>query len=969
MKYLVALLLILCCGAAAAAQPRPSAAGAARTALRKAGADWRVEEPGGYFSLRLAEAQIYPGKDARSAAAAFLRAFGPAVGLDSLPDARLTSVRTGVGGGQYLRFAQQYLGVPVLGGSFTVTTTASGEVTGMNGSLLPKTFFAPAAAQKGLPLLRDADETKAELGTAQKHASPSPDADETKVALAQIAREVLLDRFPSAMQWDVTGGDYLWTSRHPWQPSADNPLYLTRVFDVTEPGGYRAERVCLDAATGRLVLRHQLHCELTRRLYHRNTNSANTIWREGDAFPGSLAPDDEEALTATAEFYYLMHRTFGRRSFDDNGGEMRIINNASLNNCPNANAAGNVIRMCAGVVGDDIVAHEWTHNYISSMNGLIYAFESGAINEAFADIFGEALDLLNDRGNDTNDDQPRSGCGETNMRWLIAEDATAIDTAIRDMWLPECKNDPATRDSPLFVCTDQDDDAGGVHANSGLVNRTFALLTDGGIVGNDTVRGIGLTKALHIFHHTNEHYLTQVTDFFALADMLILAAQDLRGVNLPALTLMDLPAMASDAIIRPDDILQLERAIRITQLRGNSSCRQAPTLAQNPPALCAGASIDAFGPLLVQNWEDSLKNWTTTEVPGVDTTWRAKPWRITGNLPDGRPGLGVFAPNPRGGDCNSVPDNGQVWLTSPAIFFPLEETEFVLSFDHYYTIQELYDGGVLFWSINGGNFRPIPNAAFLYNGYDGSILRTLRNRNPLEGAFAFYGNDQNSTTGTWGRSIVDLTALGVRPGDKLQLRWAMSYDGCDGRLGWFIDDIQVGFCGLTALPVSYTLLRAAPAKNHLRLDWQTATETQNLGFYVERRRADGTDFRELGFVAAGNGSYTYADYQVAPAVTYVYRLRQADTDGTVHYSELVSARLDGAERSLSVYPNPVTASFTILAAEEATEATLYDATGRLVMTFPLQVGQTQVVASPELKRGVYLLRVGQEVVRVMFFNK
>lgn len=933
MKQLIFSLLFLVCSSAALAQQLPDPAGAARTALRQAGAEWRSADGDTYQSVSFPTPLAYPTKDAPAAARAFLAEYGPALGIDNPVALQLQSSGKGADGRNYLRFRQYRRGIPVLGGAATVAVTAGGGIAGFHGTLLPVSSFAPASA-------------------------PTNDPD-----FVRLAREALLDKYPHAAQWNTTEGEQIWSSADPWHPGPAKPVYLTRTFVVQEPAGYRAERVFLDATSGRLVLRHQLHCDLNRRLYHRTPASINTVWIEGDAFPGGLDADDQELLTATAEFYNLMHRTFGRASFDGNNGQMRGITNASLSNCPNANAGGNVVRHCTGVVGDDIVAHEWTHNYISSMNGLIYAFESGAINEGFADIFGEALDLLNDRGNDTNDDQPRSGCGENNMRWLIAEDATAIDTTIRDMWLPECKEDASSRASRYYVCSPSDNGPSLVHTNSGLVNRTFALLVDGGAVGQDTVRGIGLTKALHIFHHANNHYLTQVTDFHALADMLVLSATNLLGTNLPALTLLDLPAMASDSFIRPADIEQLERAIRITQLRGNSACQSFPLLAQDPPDNCAGATVNAFGIILAQNWEDSLQNWSVTEVPGEGATWQAKPWRISGTLPDGRPGLGIFAPNPNTGNCNDLPDNGQIWLTSPEIALPAEETDFVLSFDHYLTTQEGYDGGLLFYARNGGEFKVVPVFAFLYNGYNGPLAAAPGNDNPLAGYYAFHGNDRNSTTGTWGRSIVDLNLLGLRPGDDLELRWVMSYDGCEGRWGWFLDDIKVGYCGLSALPVTFLRFAATAAKTHIRLNWATAAESDNAGFYVERRLEDGTDYRELGFVAAGNGNYLFDDPGVQPGVTYVYRLRQTDLDGTVHYSGLVSARIDG-RTILTAYPNPVAGWLTVRAGGGAGAAGLFDMAGKKVAMVPLMEGFGRL-STAGLPAGVYVLRVGDEVVRVV----
>ncbi len=44
---------------------------------------------------------------------------------------------------------------------------------------------------------------------------------------------------------------------------------------------------------------------------------------------------------------------------------------------------------------DDVVSHEWGHAYTEYNSGLIYQWQSGALNEAYSDVWGETLDQLN----------------------------------------------------------------------------------------------------------------------------------------------------------------------------------------------------------------------------------------------------------------------------------------------------------------------------------------------------------------------------------------------------------------------------------------------------------------------------------------------------------------------------------------------------------------------------------------------
>ena len=933
MKYFFFILLLLG-GGYGFGQSVPDADIAGK-ALVAAGARWQNKTPR-YASLRFKQPLAVPAADRAAAADFFLKTYGPAFQLDDGLRPVLVREAKGIDGRFYRRYQVMKDDAPVLGAELTVELTAAGAIRGFSGVLASETFTAPAAAPT--------------------NNTSAPD-------FATAARATLLAEHPHALQWNVAEEGKAWTRRNPWRADPNDPYRLTRTFRVSEPAGSHAYMVYLDAATARPVFRHALTCTMNRSLYHRNTASANSVWQEGDAFPGSLNGQDTEMLLSTAETYNLFFRTFGRASYDGENGQMRSVTNANLTNCPNANAGSDLIRHCAGVVADDVVAHEWSHSYTLAMNGLLYAYESGAINEAMADIFGECVDLVNGRGNDNGTSLPRTGCDDGNLRWHIGEDLTAVDTTLRDLWAPECKNDPSYRGSTLYACLPATTDDGGVHTNSGLVNRAFALLTDGGNLNGDTIAAIGMTRALHLFQHANANYVTRVTDFFAFGDMLIRSAEDLVGKPLTEITLVDLPAMTSPDVFTAAHVAEVVKVVRATQLQQESPCLQRPTLAQNPPEPCASAMINGFGLVFKEEWEAGLTAWDTTETPDNPATWDAKPWRTTGQLPDGRSGFGAYAPNPRVGDCANDLDNGRADLTSPVITLPVEENEFVLTFEHYYAIQEEFDGGFLSVSRNGGNFVLVQNQHFLFNGYDGRLQNILNNDNPLAGRRAFNGGDDSSTSGTWGQSIVDLSAFGAEPGDEIRLRWTMTHDGCDGWLGWFLDDVRIGFCGLSALPVELLRFTAVGGKNRVDLSWATANEQDNEGFFVERRTEGTTRFAELGFVAAGT-EYAFTDHDVAPGQTYVYRLRQLDTDGTFTYSDLVLARTQDARAGLTAWPNPTNGLLFVRAAGAATQATLHDASGRVVRAFAMAegVGETDLSG---LRSGVYFLRVGSLVRRVV----
>ena len=122
----------------------------------------------------------------------------------------------------------------------------------------------------------------------------------------------------------------------------------------------------------------------------------------GRPFPGTLNQDQQNEVLAPARPTgcsttpsATTPTTAGR---NDDHGQQRPDHR-----CPNANWNGVTTNYCAGVTADDIVAHEWGHAYTEYTPGLIYQWQSGALNEAYSDIWGETVDLINGRMNDVGE--------------------------------------------------------------------------------------------------------------------------------------------------------------------------------------------------------------------------------------------------------------------------------------------------------------------------------------------------------------------------------------------------------------------------------------------------------------------------------------------------------------------------------------------------------------------------------------
>jgi hypothetical protein len=164
------------------------------------------------------------------------------------------------------------------------------------------------------------------------------------------------------------------------------------------------------------------------------------------------------------------------------------------------------------------------------------------------------------------------------------------------------------------------------------------------------------------------------------------------------------------------------------------------------------------------------------------------------------------------------------------------------------------------------------------------------------------------------------------------------------------------------LPVQLVAFDGNRVNDRVTLDWKTASELNNSGFYVERS-ADNSAWTQLDFVQ-GHGTtdlphqYSYVDKlsgDVASLGTVYYRLRQLDRDGKQTYSSVIAiVRLDASPAVadtetaflLTPYPNPFFGGMH----------------GNAITTIPVKIDREQPIT-------LYITDASGKVVQWMYTNE
>jgi Zn-dependent metalloprotease len=534
---------------------------------------------------------------------AYLRENGEKIGIKNADrDLKLKRARTDNLGITTLTHQQEYNGIPVVGAEvkshfdergnlYVVTQTVEGELAV---DTTPTITQATAEATASQMVVSDEDPL-------------------TDIVLA--SRLTILN--PSILKGQNDGTSYL--------------AYEVQFRAKKSDGMPVDETVYVDAHQGGIILRsNNIHDSLQRRAYDLQGNldvigglkliyPGSPVWVEGDTLPDPIT-EVTRAMQFSKSTYDLFYTLFGRDGPDFNGSLMDSVVNWGVANAFNDCTAGESKQLSVfgqvsgrGIATDDIVGHEWGHCYhTNSTGGFLYAYQAGAIGEAFSDITGLVVDSYtpdnflykNDDSRDVRRKQVTDNGGactygskaylgtwdappptlptENSLRWIVSE-----DWSIRDAWNPHCTNNPdKVTDTTRYICSFVVDN-GGVHRNAPILTHAFALLSDGGTFNGQNIRKIGMDKAFPIFYRALDTYNTPTTNFSQYADNLTLACNDLVGTKVKRIkSLRPLGSMKFEdsfedeendpdnffGEIKRQDCEQVQKAILATELKAPTSC-------------------------------------------------------------------------------------------------------------------------------------------------------------------------------------------------------------------------------------------------------------------------------------------------------------------------------------------------------------------------------------------------------------
>jgi Zn-dependent metalloprotease/subtilisin family serine protease len=425
---------------------------------------------------------------------------------------RITQIQNDFLGNRHIRMMQYYKEIPVIGSDIIVHVNKQNEIYLVSGNYSPDI---------SIDLTSTVNQVTA-IENAKKYLSGSTSFTECKASLVVFdsiaAYEISLAASdPEPSRWkiyvDARTGAILGTVDQLFRAAPGSQGSHTAVT---------GNRIVKEDGT--LVTITGWHDTLANYfLYHKTEkwgvyNLATSDWEQRST--SSWGTSDRAAVSLAKNFSTTQNfvtTKLGRNSFN-NLGALAQANVHEGSNYVNAYWDGSDFHFGDGDNVDagplttlDISAHEYGHAITQYTSNLVYSYESGALNESFSDILGTWIEFWAQP--DGRSAYPQGIAGRAD--WLCGEDAWLAGDALRDL------RDPLRYGNPSYYLGTSwytgSGDNGGVHYNSGVQNKLFYLLAEGGSGTNDghpyNLTGIGIDTAGQIAMYANMYLLTSFSQY------------------------------------------------------------------------------------------------------------------------------------------------------------------------------------------------------------------------------------------------------------------------------------------------------------------------------------------------------------------------------------------------------------------------------------------------------------------------
>ncbi|HFC53921.1 MAG TPA: M4 family peptidase [Gammaproteobacteria bacterium] len=466
----------------------------------------------------------------RQEAAAFLAKYRTLLRLEEPErELRFTRLHRDGKGHSHLRYTQSYRGVPVWGTGLILHLDRRGRVTSMDGKYIPSPGKIPLT-----PQIDSARAVAAAKEALQVPAGTTPPSSATLVIHAdhrngtpvlawKVILELSLARHMVTLV-DAGSGEVMFSYndvRHESVPGRGKDA-LGTPRDLTVWKEREGEYYLLDASSMGMPddMVDPMVPPYPARGVIRILDAENRHWQE-DLKPIPIGSSSAEsgwlkdgvgAAYNILKAYNYYRDTHNYDSLDNNKRSIVAIVRVGKDW---ANAAyipgyGEILFGDSDYFSSslDSVGHEYTHGVTSNTSGLLPIEQSGALGESLSDIFGEAIERAVTGSND----------------WIVGTKLRDPDHA-RNMKQPDKLEWSLGRPYPTKMSEYEElpleNDGGGAHINSSIINRAFYLLAEG------LDNAIGMESAARIFYRANTIYLLPGSNFADMRRAAIRAAKDL----------------------------------------------------------------------------------------------------------------------------------------------------------------------------------------------------------------------------------------------------------------------------------------------------------------------------------------------------------------------------------------------------------------------------------------------------------